>query len=112
MHEICWLTKNLSEALNCLWEPLQTSEEQSTIVVVRAYFNRESTFHAARDWMVDDHEGMLEALRLEAELGELGVETTNLFLRCGAHPDGSHDRCDALDRSLPLDEIGGVQSAD
>ena len=112
VQEICWLTKNLSEALDGLWESLQTSVEQPTIVVIRQYFNRQGTSHAARDWMVDDHDGVLEALRFEAELGELSVETTDFLLRCGAHPDSSHDGCNALDWSLPLNEIGGVQPRD
>ena len=64
------------------------------------------------DWMVNNHNGMLEALCFEAELSELGVERADFFFRLRAHSDSSHDGRDSHDWLLSFDQIGSVLSCD
>ena len=55
---------------------------------------------------------MLEALRFETEFRKRSVEGTDFLIRFGAHPNGSHDRCDAYDWLIGFNQISSVLSCD
>jgi hypothetical protein len=62
--EISWLTQDFSEALDCLWEFLQSCEKQSSVVIVDHNFKRVCSRHNTSYMVVNYLLGVLETLCL------------------------------------------------
>ena len=64
MAEISWLTQDFSEALDCLWEFLQTCVKQSSVVIVDHDLKRMCSRHNTSNMVVNYLLRVLETLCL------------------------------------------------
>ena len=68
--DIGWLSKNFSKAFNRLREFFQAHIKKSSVVIVRHYFERVSSFHHTCNVVINDTQGVLETPSLQTKLGE------------------------------------------